>query len=83
MRFYTDGPKPTNFFLVIDNRVMTEILANMMPTLPYIPDLDQALKECRNALLAEVKALSENAMLASSLIQNGGMDEKSTANPIL
>lgn len=54
-----------------------------MPTPTYMPDLNQALKECRNALLVEVEALSENAMLASSLMQNGGMDKRSTANPIL
>lgn len=71
---HTDGPNPTDFFRVIDNVVMTEILKDMMPVPKYFPDLDQALQESRNALLSEVKALSENAMLTSSLIQSGAMD---------
>ncbi|WP_299487291.1 O-antigen ligase family protein [Acaryochloris sp. IP29b_bin.137] len=71
---HTDGPNPTDFFRVIDNVVMTEILSDMMPVPVYFPDLDRALQERRNALLSEVKALSENAMLTSSLIQSGAMD---------
>ncbi len=71
---HTDGPNPTDFFRVIDNVVMTEILKDMMPIPKYFPDLDRALQERRNALLSEVKALSENAMLTSSLIQSGAMD---------
>lgn len=71
---HTDGPNPTDFFRVIDNVVMTEILKDMMPVPKYFPDLDRALQERRNALLSEVKALSENAMLTSSLIQSGAMD---------
>ncbi|WP_299408902.1 O-antigen ligase family protein [Acaryochloris sp. IP29b_bin.148] len=71
---HTDGPNPTDFFLIIDNGVMSEIFAEMMPTPIYLPALDRALQDRRNALLAEVKALSGNAMLTSSLIQGGVMD---------
>lgn len=71
---HTDGPNPTDFFLVIDNVVMTEIFNDMMPVPEYFPDLDRALQERRNALLSEVEAISENAMLTSSLIQSGAMD---------
>lgn len=53
---------------------MTEIFSDMMPVPEYFPDLDRALQERRNALLSEVKAISENAMLTSSLIQSGAMD---------
>lgn len=71
---HTDGPNPTDFFQVIDNVVMTEIFSDMMPVPEYFPDLDRTLKERRSALLSEVKALSENAMLTSSLMQSGAMD---------
>lgn len=71
---HADGPNPTDFFLVIDNGIMTEIFAEMMPYSPYMPALDRVLQERREALLVEVKALSENAMLASSLIQSGVID---------
>lgn len=54
---HTDGPNPTDFFRVVDNVVMTEFFAEMMPTPRYSPALDQALQDRRNALLAEVKAL--------------------------
>lgn len=71
---HTDGPNPTDFFRVIDNVVMTEIFSDMMPVPEYFPDLDRALQGRRNAFLSEVKAISENAMLTSSLIQSGAMD---------
>lgn len=71
---HTDGPNPTDFFRVIDNVVMTEIFKDIMPVPEYFPDLDRALQDRRNALLSEVKALSENAMLTSSLIQSGAID---------
>lgn len=71
---HTDGPNPTDFFLVIDNVVMSEIFADMMPTPMYLPSLDRLLQERRTALLGKVKALSANAMLTSSLLPRGVMD---------
>ncbi|NJM67862.1 MAG: O-antigen ligase domain-containing protein [Acaryochloris sp. RU_4_1] len=71
---HTDGPNPTDFFLVIDNVVMSEIFADMMPTPMYLPALDRLLQERRTALLGKVKALSANAMLTSSLFPKGVMD---------
>jgi hypothetical protein len=47
---HIDGPAPTDFFPMVENVVITQFLAELLPSPDYSPDLDNALQPLRNRL---------------------------------